>query len=119
MCFSPEADLTTGVVVAVVGIDALRHVSRPWVTPQGVGRAVPTIDGHHIAYTAGVTYAVLLTVLYVVATCGSLLAASDRLLAAFGLADLAVVGVINWLTPRPSFGGGGTQRRHRLAHVKR
>jgi hypothetical protein len=41
---------------------------------------------------------VLLTVLYVVATCGSLLAASDRLLAAFGLANLAVVGVINWLT---------------------
>ena len=29
MCFSPEADLTTGVVVAVVGVDALRHVSRP------------------------------------------------------------------------------------------
>jgi hypothetical protein len=54
--------------------------------------------GHHIAYTAGVTYAVLLTVLYVVATCGSLLAASDRLLAGFGLANLAVVGVITWLT---------------------
>jgi hypothetical protein len=34
-------------------------------------------------------------VLYVVATCGSLLAASDRLLAGFGLASLAVVGVIS------------------------
>jgi hypothetical protein len=181
MCFSPEADLTTGVVVAVVGVDALRHVSRPsqivlaslpmlfalhqvdesfvwWglrgQLPFGVthaaiyifltfafalpflvplamfrsesvpwrrwvmgallalgavttaflmsaivgGQVGATIDGHHIAYTAGVTYAVLLTVLYVVATCGSLLAASDRLLAAFGLANLAVVGVINWLT---------------------
>ena len=62
------------------------------------GEVGATIDGHHIAYTAGVTYAVLLTVMYVVATCGSLLAASDRLLAAFGLANLAVVGVINWLT---------------------
>ena len=29
MCFSPEADLTTGVIVGAVGIDALRHASRP------------------------------------------------------------------------------------------
>src|SRR5450755_119043 len=29
MCFSPEADLTTGVIVGAVGIDALRHTSRP------------------------------------------------------------------------------------------
>ena len=29
MCFSPEADLTTGLVVGAVGIDALRHVTRP------------------------------------------------------------------------------------------
>ena len=34
MCFSPEADLVTGIVVSGVGIDALRHVSSvatcPW-----------------------------------------------------------------------------------------
>ncbi len=29
MCFSAEADLVTGVVVGVVGIDALRHVRKP------------------------------------------------------------------------------------------
>lgn len=29
MCFSAEADLCTGVVVGVVGIDALRHVRKP------------------------------------------------------------------------------------------
>src|SRR5579863_5560777 len=29
MCFSAEADLFTGVVVGVVGIDALRHVRMP------------------------------------------------------------------------------------------
>jgi hypothetical protein len=181
MCFSPEADLTTGVIVAVVGIDTLRHVKRPsqvvlgalpmlfalhqvdesfvWWGLRGqlsfgvthaaiyiflafafalpflvplamfrnetvrwrrwamgallvvgavttsllltsiVGHPVgATIDGSHIAYTADVTYAAPLTTLYVVATCGSLLAASDRLLAAFGMANLAVVGVITWLT---------------------
>lgn len=181
MCFSPEADLTTGVVVAVVGIDTLRHVKRPsqvilgalpmlfalhqvdeslvwwglrgqlpfWVTHAAIyvflafafalpfvvplamfenetvrwrrwamgallavgsvttafllsavvgGPVGATIDGHHIAYTANITYGTLLAVLYVMATCGALLAASDRLLAAFGLLNLAVVGVINWLT---------------------
>lgn len=29
MCFSAEADLVTGIVVGVVGVDALRHVRRP------------------------------------------------------------------------------------------
>ena len=29
MCFSAEADLVTGVVVGVVGIDALRHIRKP------------------------------------------------------------------------------------------
>jgi uncharacterized protein DUF6629 len=29
MCFSPEADLATGVVVGAIGVDALRHVQRP------------------------------------------------------------------------------------------
>jgi hypothetical protein len=181
MCFSPEMDLTTGVVVAAVGVDALRHVQRPsqivlgslpalfalhqvdeslvwwglrgqlpgsvtqaaiyvflafafalpFLVPLAMFRsetvpwrraamgallavgAVTTslliasivghpvgagIDGHHIAYTADVTYAALLTVLYVVVTCGSLLAASDHLLAAFGVFNLAVVGLLTWLT---------------------
>lgn len=181
MCFSPEADLATGVVVAAVGVDALRHVSKPsqivlaslpalfalhqvdeslvWWGLRGqlpgavthaaiyvflafafalpflvplamfesetvpwrraamvallavggvttamllsavVGGSVgASIDGRHIAYTAGVTYAVQLTILYVLATCGALLAASDRLLAGFGFANLAVVGLITWLT---------------------
>lgn len=64
-----------------------------------VGRPVgASIDGHHIAYTADVTYAALLTVLYVLATCGALLAASDHLLSVFGLANLAIVGLLQWLT---------------------
>jgi ethanolamine transporter EutH len=181
MCFSPEMDLTTGVVVAAVGVDALRHVDSPskvvlaslpalfalhqideslvwwglrgqlpasvtqaaiyvflafafalpFLVPLAMFRSerVPwrrwamgallavgavttgfllasivggpvgaSIDGHHIAYSADVTYAALLTILYVVATCGSLLAASDHLLAAFGLFNLAVVALITWLT---------------------
>lgn len=181
MCFSPEMDLSTGVVVAAVGVDALRHVRRPaqvvlgalpalfalhqvdeslvWWGLRGqlpasvthaaiyvflafafalpflvplamyrservparrfamavllvVGSATTgmllsaiaggpvgaSIDGHHIAYTADVSYTVLLTVLYVLATCGALLAASDHLLAVFGLANLAAVGLLQWLT---------------------
>ena len=181
MCFSPEMDLTTGVLVAAVGVDALRHVDSPsqivlaslpalfalhqvdeslvwwglrgqlpasvtqtaiyiflafafalpFLVPLAMYRSerVPwrrwamgallvvgsvttglllasiisrpvgaSIDGHHIAYSADVAYEVLLPVLYVLATCGSLLAASDHLLAAFGIFNLAVVALITWLT---------------------
>jgi hypothetical protein len=181
MCFSPEADLTTGLVVGAIGVDAIRHASRPqqmvlaalpvllaaheideafvwWglrgQLPAGVTHAaiyifltvafalpflVPlatlgiepvmerrrvmgallvvgagttvalllavvgapvgaTIDGHHIAYTAQISYGTLLVVLYVLATCGSMLVASSRLLALFGLCNLGAVIAVSWLT---------------------
>ena len=44
MCFSPEADLTIGAVAAVVGVDALRHVSRP---QQIVLAALPLLLSAH------------------------------------------------------------------------
>jgi hypothetical protein len=181
MCFSPEADLTTGVIVGVIGVDAIRHASRPqqmalaalpvllaaheidealvwWglrgQLPAGVTHAaiyifltvafalpflVPlatlgiepvmerrrvmgallvvgagttvalllavvgapvgaAIDGQHIAYTAQISYGTLLVCLYVLATCGSLLVASSRLLRLFGLCNLGAVIGVSWLT---------------------
>jgi hypothetical protein len=44
MCFSPEADLVTGTLVSVVGIDALRHVRRP---QQIALAATPLLLGLH------------------------------------------------------------------------
>lgn len=46
MCFSPEADLTTGVIAGAIGIDALRHASRP--QQPGAMERIPSrlCDGH-------------------------------------------------------------------------
>ncbi len=44
MCFSPEADLVTGIVVSGVGIDALRHVRQRRYLPLAV---LPLILGLH------------------------------------------------------------------------
>jgi hypothetical protein len=181
MCFSAEADLTTGVVVGVVGIDALRHVRKPhqlalaatplllavheideafvwwglhgqvslpvehaaiyvflaiafvlpfWVpfamlgvetkihrrrwmkaflligtvtavalliaiVQRPVGAAV---DGSHIAYTADISYADILVGLYIVATCGACLVASNKWLVLLGLANLSAVIALGWIT---------------------
>jgi hypothetical protein len=181
MCFSPEADLTTGVIVGAIGIDALRHAARPqqmalaslplllavheadealvWWGLRGqlpytvthaaiyvfltVAFALPflvplatmgiepvlrrrnimaglliigaittvvlllsvvgapvgaTIDGSHIAYTADVSYGMVLAILYVLATCGSMLVASSRLLVLFGVANVGAVIAVGWIT---------------------
>jgi len=181
MCFSAQADLTTGLVASAFGIDALRHVTRrqqlvlaslplllgahtidesfvwwglhgqvsepvthaaiyvflafafllPFLVPLALfgvetvrGRrrwmalllalgaltsalllteiirspVAATIDGSHIAYVSGGSDALLLGVFYVLATCGALLVASSRMLAAFGLLNLAVVIALSWLT---------------------
>lgn len=44
MCFSPEADLVSGIVVGAIGIDALRHVGRPGERPLA---AIPVLLGGH------------------------------------------------------------------------
>ena len=181
MCFSPEADLVTGVVAGAFGVDALRHVTRPqqlalaslplllgahtldesvvWWGLRGQAPASATrvaiyvflafafllpllvplalfgvetvrgrrrwmlallglgavttallltdiisrpvgasIDGTHIAYVSGGSNAAVLGVFYVLATCGALLVASSRMLAAFGLINLAAVIALTWLT---------------------
>ena len=181
MCFSPQADLVTGVAVGVVGVDALRHVSNrrelplaslpmlfaahqlietfvwwgldghvawsvarvaiyaylviafvlPVVVPLcvlavepsprhrevmtlcvGLGAGVAAVllvglaqgpvgahdAGHRIAYEIGGSPGVVLEVLYVVATCGALLASSSRAIRVFGVANLVAVTVLAVLT---------------------
>jgi ABC-type uncharacterized transport system permease subunit len=49
-------------------------------------------------YTAQISYGNLLVALYILATCGSMLVASSRLLVLFGLCNLGAVIVVSWLT---------------------
>src|SRR3984893_7357057 len=57
-----------------------------------------TIDGSHIAYSADINYAGILIALYVVATCGSCLVASNRWLVLLGLANLGAVIALGWIS---------------------
>jgi hypothetical protein len=57
-----------------------------------------SIDGSHIAYTANISYAGILIALYIVATCGACLVASNRWLVLLGLANLAAVIALGWIT---------------------
>ena len=57
-----------------------------------------SIDGSHVAYTADIGYADLLVVLYVVATCGACLVASNGWLVLLGLANLGAVIALGWIT---------------------
>ena len=57
------------------------------------------IDGRHIAYDVDALHlGAQLTALYVIATCGALLACSYRDIAAIGALNLVVVPVLMWLT---------------------
>ena len=181
MCFSAEADLAAGVIVTVVGIDAVRRAKAPKELPLaalpllfgvhqlveafvwwGLAGKVPAMVGdaatwlylavafalplwvplavrgvetsprrrtaitllaaaglvatlilfgalvvgpidaavqeHHIVYMVYIPGGAAISALYVVATCGALLVASDRRLRDFGMANLAAVFVLVWLT---------------------
>jgi len=180
MCFSPEADLAAGVLVSVVGIDAIKRARTPEELPLaalpllfgvhqlieafvwwGLAGKVPAslgdtatwlylaiafllplwvpiavrgvepspgrrpvitllvgvglvasivllgtivrgpvdaaVVGHHIAYEVDIPGGAI-GVLYVVATCGALLLSSDRWIRFFGVANVAAVVVLVWLT---------------------
>jgi hypothetical protein len=60
-----------------------------------VGAAV---DGLHIAYVVDIPGGGVAGVLYVIATCGALLASSDRVIRWFGVSNLVAVTVLAWLT---------------------
>jgi hypothetical protein len=55
------------------------------------------IEGHHIAYTVDLWQGSLLVFLYVLATCGSLLASSDQAVRWFGGVNLVAVVGLAWL----------------------
>jgi hypothetical protein len=57
-----------------------------------------SIDGSHIAYSADIGYAGILIALYIVATCGSCLVASNGWLVLLGLANLGAVIALGWIT---------------------
>src|ERR1700693_1903339 len=57
-----------------------------------------SIDGSHIAYSADICYAGILIALYIVATCGSCLVASNGWLVLLGLANLGAVIALGWIT---------------------
>jgi hypothetical protein len=61
------------------------------------GPVTSQVEGHHIAYDVNLRYGGLLTALYVVATCGVMLASRNRVFVAFGMVNLAVVALLGWL----------------------
>jgi hypothetical protein len=77
------------VLGAVIAAVMLVAVVRGPVTSQ--------IQGHHIVYGVNLRFGGQLTALYVVATCGVMLASRDRVFVAFGLVNLAVVALLGWL----------------------
>jgi hypothetical protein len=183
MCFSPQADLVGGGIIAAIGVDAVRHVhqrhghvalaSLPlllgfhqfteafvWWGLQGhvphelervalwvylliafvvlpifvplavllheplrprrramiplalLGAVVASVlfaamirgpvnvrlRPYHLAYSIELHYGGIIVALYVVAICGTLLLSSTRRVVVFGIANLAAVAVIAWLT---------------------
>ncbi len=57
-----------------------------------------TIEGHHIAYGAHLWQGGLLAAVYIVVTCGAMLASWDRDIRYFGVVNLMAVLVLAWLT---------------------
>ncbi len=55
------------------------------------------VEGHHIDYSVDLWYGDLVVLLYVVATCGSLLVSTHRHVRWFGVVNLVAVGVIAWV----------------------
>ena len=56
------------------------------------------INGHYIEYMVAIPGGTATGLLYVVATCGALLAASDRRIRTYGVSNLVAVGGLAWLT---------------------
>ncbi len=76
-----------GTAVAVVLFVTMLH-----------GPVTVRLGAYHLAYSIGLRYGVLVVGLYVLATCGSMLASGYRDIVIFGLANLAAVIVLARLT---------------------
>jgi hypothetical protein len=62
------------------------------------GSIQASVVGHHIAYSLHILGGASISILYVVATCGALLMASDRWIRDFGLSNVLAVVLLVWLT---------------------
>lgn len=62
------------------------------------GPVEAAVDGRHIAYMLDVPGGATVGILYVLATCGALLLASDRWIRSFGMLNLVAVVVLVWWT---------------------
>ena len=58
------------------------------------GPITATIEGHHIAYRVDLWHGGLIVLLYVVATCGSMLVSTHQHVRWFGVANLVAVGLL-------------------------
>jgi hypothetical protein len=61
------------------------------------GPVVATIDGHHIVYEVDLWHGGTLVLLYVLATCGSLLASDRRYVRRWGAGNLVAAVVLAWV----------------------
>lgn len=62
------------------------------------GPVIVQLRPYHLAYSIALSHGGFIVALYVVAICGTLLLSSSRRVVVFGVANLAAVAVIAWLT---------------------
>ena len=72
-------------------------VSSALTVPIVAGPVAATTSEAHIAYSADLYWGGRFTVLYVAATCGALLASSDRVVRVYGIVNLVAVGTLAML----------------------
>jgi len=61
------------------------------------GPVTAAVNGHHIEYTVDLRFGGLIVVLYVVATCGSLLMSHHLYVKWFGVVNLVAVAALAWI----------------------
>ncbi len=69
-------------------------VATALTVPIVAGQVGATIAQTHVAYSADLYWGGTLTVFYVAATCGALLASSDRVVQVYGIINLVAVGTL-------------------------
>jgi len=97
------------IAVGALDVTAAHRARVRWMTGIGTlvagvltyavarGPVEASIEGHHIAYRVDLSFGGTLVVLYVLVTCGSLIASKHRKVRLFGALNLAVVALLVWL----------------------
>jgi len=100
-------------VLVPFAVDALEPATRRWRTSVFVvlgtvvaalltsavvrGPIAAVVEGHHVDYQVDLWHGDTLVVLYVLATCGSMLVSDHPHVRAYGLVNLAAVGTLAWI----------------------